>query len=149
MDNVQKHNTCNNIPSSQTFKFYLHNQYGPGIYPNFRKFEKGSEIGASSIYWIQLSTFYLRTETESSLRNIVFFKKWTTRWIMSKNIILVIIYHRHKRLNLNSLKCFLWAQHLLSHFKWMTRGVWQTGCQGEYLDQRNCLLRSSKVVFCS
>jgi hypothetical protein len=22
MDNVQKHNTCNNIPSSQTFKSY-------------------------------------------------------------------------------------------------------------------------------
>jgi hypothetical protein len=27
----------------------------------------------SSIYWIQLSRFYLRTETESSLRNVVFF----------------------------------------------------------------------------
>jgi hypothetical protein len=58
------------------------------------------EIRASSIYWIQLSRFYLRTETESSLRNVVFFFKWTRRWIMSKNIILVIIYHRHKRLNL-------------------------------------------------
>jgi hypothetical protein len=23
MDNVQKHNTCNNIPSSQTFKSYM------------------------------------------------------------------------------------------------------------------------------
>jgi hypothetical protein len=29
-------------------------------------------------------------------------KKWTRRWIMSKNIILEIIYHRHKRLNLNN-----------------------------------------------
>jgi hypothetical protein len=35
-----------------------------------------------SIYWIQLSRFYLRTETESSLRNVVFFKKWTGRWIL-------------------------------------------------------------------
>jgi hypothetical protein len=32
-------------------------------------------IGASSIYWIQLSRFYLRTETESSLRNVWFFLK--------------------------------------------------------------------------
>jgi hypothetical protein len=48
MDNVQKLNTCNNIPS-------------------------GPEIGASSIYWIQLSRFYLKTETESSLRNVVVF----------------------------------------------------------------------------
>jgi hypothetical protein len=31
------------------------------------------EIGASSIYWIQLSRFYLRTEAESSLRNVVVF----------------------------------------------------------------------------
>jgi hypothetical protein len=30
------------------------------------------DIGASSIYWIQLGRFYLRTETESSLRNVVF-----------------------------------------------------------------------------
>jgi hypothetical protein len=39
-DNIQKHNTCNNIPSSQTFRSYLHNQYGTGIYLNFRKFER-------------------------------------------------------------------------------------------------------------
>jgi hypothetical protein len=47
-----------------------------------------------------VSRFYLRTETESSLRNVVVFKKWTRRWIMSKNIILVIIYHRHRHLDL-------------------------------------------------
>jgi hypothetical protein len=39
MDNVQKLNSCINVPSSQTFRSYLHNQYGPGIYPRFRKFE--------------------------------------------------------------------------------------------------------------
>jgi hypothetical protein len=34
--------------------------------------EIGSEIGTSSIYWAQLSRFYLRTEIESNLRNVVF-----------------------------------------------------------------------------
>jgi hypothetical protein len=32
------------------------------------------EIGSSSIDWAQLSRFYLKTETESSLRNVVFWK---------------------------------------------------------------------------
>jgi hypothetical protein len=68
MDNVQKHNISTNVPSSQTFKSYLHNQYGPGIYPNFRS----PEIRTSSIDWAQLSMFYLKTETEPSLRNVVF-----------------------------------------------------------------------------
>jgi hypothetical protein len=30
------------------------------------------EIGTSCIDWAQLSRFYLKTETESSLRNVVF-----------------------------------------------------------------------------
>jgi hypothetical protein len=55
------------------------------------------EIGASSIHWIQLSRFYLKTETESSLRNVVVFLKNRRRWIMSKNLILVIIYHQVRR----------------------------------------------------
>ena len=159
MDNVQQHITCNSLPSSQTFRSYLHNQYGPGIYPNFRKFErlkiqlaktsnhltflmkckihdivpKGlllkapyhshrsykitlraskallrdriqfhrfllflaltdglcctcfmnpfwnwhsrPEIGASSVYWTQLSRFYLKTGTDSSSRNVVFLNR--------------------------------------------------------------------------
>jgi hypothetical protein len=29
-------------------------------------------IGTSSVDWAQLSRFYLKTETESSLRNVVF-----------------------------------------------------------------------------
>jgi hypothetical protein len=33
------------------------------------------EIGTSSIDWTQLSRFYLKTETESSLRNVVFLKR--------------------------------------------------------------------------
>jgi hypothetical protein len=32
------------------------------------------EIGTCSIDWVQLSMFYLMTETESSLRNFVFWK---------------------------------------------------------------------------
>jgi hypothetical protein len=40
MDNVQKTNNCINKPSSQTLRSYLHNQYGPGIYPKFRKLER-------------------------------------------------------------------------------------------------------------
>jgi hypothetical protein len=34
----------------------------------------GPEIGTCSIDWAQLSRFYLKTETESSLRNVVFSK---------------------------------------------------------------------------
>jgi hypothetical protein len=55
-------------------------------------------IGTSSIVWAQLSTFYLTTETESSLRNVVFcnisrtvFLDNTGRWIMSRNIIFVVV----------------------------------------------------------
>jgi hypothetical protein len=81
------------------YKYYVFGHY-PSSRPFFKKPQRFGEIGASSIYWIQLSRFYLRTETESSLRNVVVFKKWTGRWIMSKNIIPVIIYHRHKCLDL-------------------------------------------------
>jgi hypothetical protein len=43
------------------------------------------ETEAFSFYWAHLSMFHLKTEIESSLRNIVF------------NIVIVIlIYHRHK-----------------------------------------------------
>jgi hypothetical protein len=40
MDNFQKHNNCVNISPSQTFRSYLRYQYGHGIYPTFRKFER-------------------------------------------------------------------------------------------------------------
>jgi hypothetical protein len=58
---------------------------------------KGPEIGTSSIDWAQLSRFYLKTETESSLRNVVFCNINRTvflhkeSWIMSRNIIFVQI----------------------------------------------------------
>jgi hypothetical protein len=50
------------------------------------------ETGTSSIDWAQMSRFFLKTETESSLRNAVFYTKsgWfflnkTRRWLMSRN----------------------------------------------------------------
>jgi hypothetical protein len=54
------------------------------------------ERGTSSIYWTQLSRCYLKAETESSLRNVVFWNInrttfWTNtrRWVTSKNVIFV------------------------------------------------------------
>jgi hypothetical protein len=49
-------------------------QLGPidGAIPYLRR---QGHIGTSSIDWAQLSRFYLNTETESSLRNVVF---WST-----------------------------------------------------------------------
>jgi hypothetical protein len=35
---------------------------------------KSPEIGTSSMDWAQLSRFYLKTETESSLRNVMLWK---------------------------------------------------------------------------
>jgi hypothetical protein len=65
------------------------------------------EIGTSSIDWAQLSRFYLKTETESSLRNVVFCKINRTVFldktrcrIISRNIIFVLTFHRHKPLDL-------------------------------------------------
>jgi hypothetical protein len=36
--NVQKQNNFINVPSLQTFRSYIHNQYVPGVYPERRKF---------------------------------------------------------------------------------------------------------------
>jgi hypothetical protein len=52
-------------------------------------------IATNSIDSAQLSRFHLKTETESSLRNVVFYIK-TGWWIMSRNIIFSLIYHCHK-----------------------------------------------------
>jgi hypothetical protein len=64
------------------------------------------EIGTSSIDWNQLSRSYLKTETESSLRNVMFWKvnrttfhTKTRRWILFKNAIFVLMYRRHKPLD--------------------------------------------------
>jgi hypothetical protein len=49
MDNVQKQNNCINIPSSHTLRSYLHNHYGPGIYPKLMKFEQIPKDGDNSV----------------------------------------------------------------------------------------------------
>jgi hypothetical protein len=73
----------------------FHGQWGlrERVYPYLR---------TSSIDWAQLSRFYLKTEREFSLRNVVFgkinrivFYIKTRRWIMSKNIIFVLINQFH------------------------------------------------------
>jgi hypothetical protein len=59
-------------------------------------------MGTSSIDWTQLSRFYLKTETESSLRNVILNKKQddvlneNTTMNMSRNVIFVLMCHRHK-----------------------------------------------------
>jgi hypothetical protein len=42
------------------------------LYTPSWKWHRCPEIGTSSVYWNQLSRFYLRTEIESRLRNVVF-----------------------------------------------------------------------------
>jgi hypothetical protein len=78
MDNVQKHNTCSDIPSSQMFKSYLHNQYGPGIYPNFRKFER------------------LKIQLAKSSNHLTFLMKCKTHEIVPKGLMLKAPYHSHR-----------------------------------------------------
>jgi hypothetical protein len=45
--------------------------------------------------WAEQSRFYLRTETDSSLQNVVFLIE-IGRWIMSKKKFILTINHRHK-----------------------------------------------------
>jgi hypothetical protein len=59
----------------------------------------GAGVRTSSVHLGQLSRFYLKSETESSLRNVMFYIK-TGRWKMLRDIIFVLMYHRHKRLDL-------------------------------------------------
>jgi hypothetical protein len=59
----------------------------------------GPDVGTSSVDWTQMSRFYLKTETESSLRNVVFCDINRTMNI-SRNTIVVLMYHRHKLLHL-------------------------------------------------
>jgi hypothetical protein len=64
------------------------------------------EIGTSSIDWAQLSRCHLKTETESSLRNVVNFVVKTRRWIMSRHRRILLVNRRHKALNLIPSVCF-------------------------------------------
>jgi hypothetical protein len=57
------------------------------------------ETGTSSMDWVQLTRFYLNTETKSSFRNVVF-KIKTRQWIMSRSTIFILTYYRYKLLDL-------------------------------------------------
>jgi hypothetical protein len=84
------------------YKYYVSGHYPPS-YLYFKTHSFGDwilspEIGTSSIDWGQLTKFHLKMETESSLRNVVFlkinrtvFQIKTGGWIMSRNIIFVMI----------------------------------------------------------
>jgi hypothetical protein len=74
------------------------------LFPQIKKYLKKGILMTSCINWTQLSRSYLKTETESSLRNTVLKNKQdgilkTRQWIMSKNIIFVLMYHRHNPLD--------------------------------------------------
>jgi hypothetical protein len=51
------------------------------------------------MFWtLSIALFYQKTETESISETLCFEMK-TGRWIMSRNIIFVLMYHRHKLLD--------------------------------------------------
>jgi hypothetical protein len=54
-----------------------------GLYTISRYWYRCPEIGTSCIDWAQLSRFYLKTETESSLGNVVF--KYKQNGMLDKN----------------------------------------------------------------
>jgi hypothetical protein len=67
-----------------------------------------SQIRTSSVDWAQQSRFYLKTETESSIRNVLFWKINRTVCLdtdktmdnVQKHNICTNVYHRHKLLDL-------------------------------------------------
>jgi hypothetical protein len=54
---------------------------------------------SGDIDWDQLNRVYLKMETGSRLQNVL--NKKTGRWIMSRNIIFALMYHRHKLVHPN------------------------------------------------
>jgi hypothetical protein len=59
------------------------------------------KIGTNSINWAQLSRFYLKTETETSLRNVVFCNINRTVFLdNTQKQIILLTYYRHKILDL-------------------------------------------------
>jgi hypothetical protein len=101
MDNVKKHNNCANVPSSQTFRSYLHNYYGPGVYPNFRKFER------------------LRFQLSKTSNHLTFLMKCKTHDIVPKGLILKAPYHSHRssRITLRAIKALLRGRIQFHRFK--------------------------------
>jgi hypothetical protein len=69
----------------------------------------GVQRKTSSFYWTHLSTFHLKTETESSLQNIMFLIIDKTMDNVQNYVSYILIYHHHKPMNFiyeNLFKCF-------------------------------------------
>jgi hypothetical protein len=79
------------MPSSQTFRTYLHNQYGPGIYPHFRKFER------------------LKIQLAKTSNHLTFLMKCKTRDIVPEGLMLKAPYHSHRssKITLRASKALL------------------------------------------
>jgi hypothetical protein len=60
------------------------------------------ETDTNFIYWVPLSRFRLKTETESSLRNAVFKIKHRPV-LVSRILIVILIYHRHTPTSIDSI----------------------------------------------
>jgi hypothetical protein len=58
------------------------------------------EIGASSVDWTQQSRFLPEDGDRVQPPKRCVFKTETRRWILSKSIMVVLMYHRHKLLDL-------------------------------------------------
>jgi hypothetical protein len=155
MDTVQKHISSNyHSPSSEPYRVYLNNQYGPGIYPTFRK-------------WIQvLWTLGRWTQSKSTFFLIIILHRqnptefiWTTsmdlvyilpsesdiqvlcnpgRWTQSKNtFILITILLRQNPIEFT---CHNVANHPEFCLGWLLFNVTFTGNAG-------CFKNNFTVVF--
>jgi hypothetical protein len=98
-----EHNSSTNLPSPQTFRSYeyLHNQYGPGIYPNFRKLER------------------LKIQLAKTSNHLTFLMKCKTHDIVPKGLLLKAPYHSHhsSKITLRARKALLRDRIELHHFK--------------------------------
>jgi hypothetical protein len=73
---------------TRCFGDYILSSSVGGIYsdgPN-----RSTDTETSSFYWSHLNKYCLKTETESSLRNVVLLNKKTGRWITSKTVVVVL-----------------------------------------------------------
>jgi hypothetical protein len=81
-----------------------------GLYTPSWCWYRRPEIGSSSIDWTQLSRFYLKTETESSIRNTVF-------W----NINRIVFTDKDRMMNICNISVYLWnsTSYLVDHISYI------------------------------
>jgi hypothetical protein len=97
---VYQYGRSNNLPikvTSWNHSFSSH-------YPSSRFFK---EIRTSSSLWAQQSRFHLQTGTKSILRNVI--SMWTM-CIMSRNTMVVLMYHHHKHIQYIREALTSWAR---------------------------------------